>query len=81
MTVYTPASAGWSFALASNNLTIERDTLAAALQSKDSANDVIEMIEARFAAAPACGHCRSARIGAWGHVSGLKRYLESSGSQ
>lgn len=59
----------------------QRDTLAAALQSKDSANDVIEMIEARFAAAPACGHCRSARIGAWGHVSGLKRYLESSGSQ
>ena len=32
------------------------------------------MIEARFAAAPACGHCRSERIGTWGHVSGLKRY-------
>ena len=32
------------------------------------------MIEARFAAAPACGHCHSERIGPWGLVSGLQRY-------
>ena len=51
-----------------------RSISAAALQSKDSTTDVIAMIEARFAAAPACGHCRSERIGTWGHVSGLKRY-------
>ena len=39
--VYTPASAGWSFALASNHLTIDRDTLAAALQASGEAQFVI----------------------------------------
>ena len=54
--------------------TAQRDALVSALQSKAPANDVIALIEARFGAAPACGHCRSERIGPWGHVSGLKRY-------
>ena len=53
---------------------VQRDALVAALQSKASANDVIAMIETRFAAAPACGHCHSERIGPWGQVSGLRRY-------
>ena len=44
---------------------VQRDALVSALQSKASANDVIAMIEARFAAAPACGHCHSERIGPW----------------
>ena len=35
---------------------------------------MIAMIEARFAAAPACGHCHSERIGPWVQVSGLRRY-------
>ena len=52
----------------------QRDTLVAALQSEAPADGVIAMIEARFAAAPACGHCRSERIGGWGRVSELKRY-------
>ncbi len=39
--VYTPDSAGWSFALASNHLTIDRDTLATALQASGEAQFVI----------------------------------------
>ncbi len=53
---------------------VQREVLVAALQSKGSATDVIAMIETRFAAAPACGHCHSERIGPWGQVSGLQRY-------
>ena len=39
--VYTPQSAGWSFALASNHLTIDRDALTAALQASGEAQFVI----------------------------------------
>ena len=39
--VYSPESAGWSFALASNHLTIDRDRLAAALQASGEAQFVI----------------------------------------
>lgn len=53
---------------------VQREALVSALQSKASADDVIAMIEARFTAAPACGHCHSERIGPWGRVSGLRRY-------
>jgi transposase-like protein len=53
---------------------VQRAAIMAALRSKSSANDAIALIEARFAAAPACGHCRSERFGAWGHASGLRRY-------
>jgi len=53
---------------------VQREALVAALSSKGSANEVITLIEARFAAAPCCGHCRSERIGTWGHASGLRRY-------
>ena len=52
----------------------QRDTLVAALQSEAPADGVIAMIGARFAAAPACGHCRSERIGGWGQAGGLRRY-------
>jgi transposase-like protein len=52
----------------------QRGALEAALRSRDPATDVIALIEARFAAAPACGHCRSERIGPWGSAAGLKRY-------
>ena len=48
--------------------------IAAALASKGSANEVVALIEVRFAADPACGHCKSAKFGTWGHASGLRRY-------
>ena len=45
-----------------------------ALASKSSSNEAIALIEARFAAAPACGHCQSERFGTWGHANALRRY-------
>ena len=54
--------------------TVQRDALLAALQSKGSTDEVIALIERRFAAAPCCGHCKSERIGTWGHASGSRRY-------
>jgi transposase-like protein len=56
---------------------VQRDALIAALTSKGSANEVIALIETRFAAAPCCGHCTSEDIGRWGNgtaASPLKRY-------
>jgi len=53
---------------------VQRSALAAALAGEGSANEVIAMIETRFACEPACGHCKSASFIGWGEVSGLKRY-------
>ena len=53
---------------------VQRSTLAAALKGNGSANDVIALIETRFAVAPVCGHCKSAAFGSWGVASGLRRY-------
>jgi hypothetical protein len=53
---------------------VQREALVAALASKGSANEIITLIETRFAAEPCCGHCQSERIGTWGHASGLRRY-------
>jgi transposase-like protein len=52
----------------------QRAALTAGLAGKGSADDVIAMIEMRFATAPACGHCKSERFGAWGHAGDLRRY-------
>ena len=54
---------------------VQREALVAALQSKGPAEEVIGLIETRFAAAPACGHCGSERFGSWGRASGLRRYM------
>jgi len=35
---------------------VQRNALLAALSSQRSAGDVVELIEAEFAKAPACGH-------------------------
>jgi transposase-like protein len=53
---------------------VQRDALLAALSAKASSGDVLAMIETRFAAEPACGHCGSERFGTWGHASALRRY-------
>jgi hypothetical protein len=49
---------------------VQREALVAALAGKGSANEAIALIETRFAAAPACGHCKSERFGPWGSASG-----------
>lgn len=53
---------------------VQRAALAAALAGKGSANEAIALIEVRFSAAPACGHCKSECFGTWGRASGLRRY-------
>jgi transposase-like protein len=53
---------------------VQRTALAAALAGGGSADEAIALIEMRFAAEPACGHCRSIRFMGWGRASGLKRY-------
>jgi transposase-like protein len=53
---------------------VQRDGLVATLKAKGWGENVIMLIEARFAAAPCCGHCKSERIGTWGHAAGLRRY-------
>ena len=53
---------------------VQRSALAAALAGKGSANEAVALIEMRFAAEPACGHCGSQRFGTWGRANGLRRY-------
>jgi transposase-like protein len=54
---------------------VQRDALVDALSAKGSGDEVIALIETRFAAAPACGHCGEADFKPWGSASGLKRYM------
>ena len=53
----------------------QRNALLAALSSPRSAGDVVELIEAEFAKAPACGHCGSEAFSKWGVATGMKRYM------
>lgn len=53
---------------------VQRAALVEAVAGGKPANEAIALIEARFAAAPACGHCGSTAFGSWGVASGLKRF-------
>ena len=53
---------------------VQRAALAEALAGRGSTNDAIALIETRFEAAPACGHCKSENLGTWGRTSDLRRY-------
>jgi transposase-like protein len=54
---------------------VQREALMEALSAKGGGSEVIALIETRFAAAPACGHCGEADFKFWGSASGLKRYM------
>ena len=54
---------------------VQRNTLMTALSSQRSAGDVVALIEAEFAKAPACGHCGWEAFSKWGVATGLKRYM------
>ena len=54
---------------------VQRNALLAALSSQRSAGDVVALIEAEFAKAPACGHCGSEAFSKWGVATGMKRYM------
>ena len=53
---------------------VQRNALMTALSSQRSAGDVVALIEAEFAKAPACGHCGSDAFNRWGVATGMKRY-------
>ena len=55
--------------LAPTNIVDANDTTVDALSAKGSGDEVIAMIETRFAAAPACGHCGEADFKPWGSAS------------
>lgn len=54
---------------------VQRDAIVDALSAKGSGEEVIALIETRFAAAPTCGHCGKADFKPWGSASDLKRYM------
>jgi transposase-like protein len=54
---------------------VQREALAEALSAKGTSAEVVALIETRFAAAPACGHCGKSEFRPWGQASGLKRYM------
>lgn len=53
---------------------VQRTALTAALSGEGSANEAVALIETRFEAAPACGHCHSTSFCSWGRASGMRRY-------
>ena len=50
---------------------VQRNALMTALSSRRSAGDVVALIEAEFAKAPACGHCGSDAFNRWGVATGM----------
>jgi transposase-like protein len=53
---------------------VQRSALLEAVRGGKPADEAIALIETRFAAAPACGHCGSTAFGTWGMASSLKRF-------
>jgi len=53
----------------------QRQVLSEAIALGGSGEELLEMINTRFKAAPVCGHCGSTQVRKWGKASGLKRYL------
>jgi transposase-like protein len=53
----------------------QRDALVEAVKIRASATDAISMIDARFATAPQCPHCKSKHVGTWSKPKPLTRYM------
>ena len=54
---------------------VQREALVEALTATGSGEEIVALIETRFAVAPACGHCGASDFKPWGSASGLKRYM------
>ena len=52
----------------------QQKLLSQALTLCGSGEALLRMIDMRFEAAPACGHCSAENPRKWGRASGLKRY-------
>ena len=53
----------------------QRDAIVEAVKTRASATDAISLIDARFATAPQCPHCRSKNVGTWSKPKPLTRYM------
>ena len=53
----------------------QRDALVEAVKTRASASDAISLIDARFATAPQCPHCKSKNVGTWSKPKPLTRYM------
>lgn len=53
---------------------VQRKALIAALKGKLPSKETLKLIETRFDASPACGHCGSEHVGGWSSANGMKRY-------
>jgi hypothetical protein len=51
---------------------VQREVLIAALKRKLPSNEALKLIEMRFDANPACGHCGSEHVGGWSSANGMK---------
>ena len=57
-------------------LTKERhDAILEAIHGRASAMSAVALIDARFALAPECGHCRSKTIRPWSKPNPIRRYM------
>src|ERR687886_1988674 len=56
----------------------QRAALARALASASGEPEAVRLIEAAFAAAPRCPHCRATGLQRWGRASGLRRYRRAT---
>lgn len=53
----------------------QREAIVEAVKTRASATDAISLIDARFATAPQCPHCKSKNVGTWSKPKPLTRYM------
>ena len=53
----------------------QREAIVEAVKTRASATDAISLIDARFATAPLCPHCKSKNVGTWSKPKPLTRYM------
>lgn len=53
----------------------QRDAIVEAVKTRASATDAVSLIDARFALAPQCPHCKSKNVGTWSKPKPLTRYM------
>ena len=53
----------------------QRDAILEAIHGRASAMSAVALIDARFALAPECGHCRSKTIRPWSKPNPIRRYM------
>ena len=59
-----------------SSLTVEqREAILEAIRDRATAATAVAMINARFALAPLCGHCRSKNIRPWSKPNPIRRYM------